>query len=133
MLRRPELLALYKCCDCFVSLHRSEGFGRNIVECLMLGLDVIATGYSGNLDYSTASNMHLVDYSLCKVKKGEYFGAEGLQWAEPSVKKAAELMRKAVADKDIRPTKKEVYSAYMPSVICNTYKERLNYIYETYK
>ena len=27
---RDELLALYACCDVFLSLHRSEGFGRGM-------------------------------------------------------------------------------------------------------
>ena len=33
-LEREELLALYGCCDVFLSLHRSEGFGRGMAEAL---------------------------------------------------------------------------------------------------
>lgn len=50
-LSRPDLLALYKSCDCYLSLHRAEGFGRGMAEALLPGLEVIATGYSGNVDY----------------------------------------------------------------------------------
>ena len=42
---------LYGCCDVFLSLHRSEGFGRGIAEALQLGVDVIATAYAGNTDF----------------------------------------------------------------------------------
>ena len=50
-LERDELLALYGCCDVFLSLHRSEGFGRGMAEALQLGVDVIATAYGGNTDF----------------------------------------------------------------------------------
>ena len=43
--------ALIAACDCYVSLHRSEGFGLTPAEAMVLGKPVIATGYSGNLDY----------------------------------------------------------------------------------
>ncbi len=40
-------------CDCYVSLHRAEGFGLTMAEAMYLGKPVIATGYSGNLDFMT--------------------------------------------------------------------------------
>ena len=40
-LSRPELLALYQSCNCYLSLHRAEGFGRGLAEALQLGLHVI--------------------------------------------------------------------------------------------
>ena len=50
-LPRDELLALYGCCDVFLSLHRSEGFGRGMAEALQLGMDVIATDFGGNTEF----------------------------------------------------------------------------------
>ena len=47
---RTNLLKLYASCDVFVSLHRSEGFGRNLAEAFQLGLHV-ATNYGGNTDF----------------------------------------------------------------------------------
>ena len=90
---RAGLLALYRACDCFVSLHRAEGYGRGIAEPLQLGLHVIATGYSGNADFCRAPYADPVRYRLVKVKKGQYPYGEGQVWAEADVEHAAELMR----------------------------------------
>ena len=51
---------LYGCCDVFLSLHRSEGFGRGMAEALDLGLDVIATTYGGNTDFCNGPLAHPV-------------------------------------------------------------------------
>lgn len=92
-LSRPDLLALYKCCDCFLSLHRAEGFGRGIAEALLLGLHVITTGYSGNVDFCSPPQADLCRYRLVRIKKGQYPFGEGQFWAEPDLDHVAELMR----------------------------------------
>src|SRR6185437_16308815 len=46
-----EIKNLIRVSDVFVSLHRSEGFGRGMAEAMALGRPAIATGYSGNLDF----------------------------------------------------------------------------------
>jgi glycosyltransferase involved in cell wall biosynthesis len=92
-LERSELLALYKVCDCFVSLHRAEGFGRSIAEAMLLGKPVIVTGFSGNLAFNDVNNALLVDYVLVDLDKNDYpFGA-GQRWAEPCILTAGHLMR----------------------------------------
>ena len=52
-LEPAEKNSLIASCDCYVSLHRSEGFGLTMAEAMYLGKPVIATGYSGNLDFMT--------------------------------------------------------------------------------
>lgn len=88
---------MYQACDCFVSLHRAEGFGRGIAEALQLGLHVITTGYSGNVDFCRlpqfAQQVDLVRYRLVKVKDGQYPYAQGQVWANADVRHAASLMR----------------------------------------
>ena len=64
--------ALMKCCDCYVSLHRSEGFGLTMAEAMLLGKPVITTGYSGNMDFTTTETALLVDYKLVPVQPGDY-------------------------------------------------------------
>lgn len=95
-LPRSELLALYQACDCYVSLHRAEGFGRGIAEALQLGLHVITTGYSGNVDFCGAAQfartVDLVRYRLVKVKQGQYPFAANQLWANADVRHAAECM-----------------------------------------
>ena len=96
-LSRPELLALYGNCDCFLSLHRAEGFGRGIAEALLLGLRVIATGYSGNVDFCRdAPQAELVDYRLIPVNEGEYPFGEGQVWAEAEQDDVVRRMRRCL-------------------------------------
>ena len=80
-----------KRCDCFVSLHRSEGFGRGIAEALLLEKPVIVTGYSGNMDFTNPQNACIVDYQLVDVGPDEYPHAAGQGWADPDLEQAAEL------------------------------------------
>lgn len=85
-------------CDCYVSLHRSEGLGLTMAEAMGLRKPVIATAYSGNLDFMTPENSFLVDYTIGRVPKGSDPYPEGIPWAEPSIDEAAELMRRVVGD-----------------------------------
>lgn len=91
-LSRPDLLALYRTCNTFISLHRAEGFGRGIAEALLLKLNVITTGYSGNVDFCAAPQTLLVRSSLIPVKQGEYPYHDDQVWADPDVDHAAERM-----------------------------------------
>ena len=85
-------------CDCYVSLHRSEGFGMGMAEAMSLGKPVIATGYSGNLDYMTQANSFLVDYTLTAIGPGADPYPPGGRWAEPDLEHAAALMREVYDD-----------------------------------
>ena len=87
-----EMGQLLACCDSFVSLHRSEGFGRGLAEAMSLGKPVIATGYSGNMDFMDRENSLLVDYRLVAVPAGDYPFAAGQVWAEANVEQAADFM-----------------------------------------
>jgi glycosyltransferase involved in cell wall biosynthesis len=92
MMSRADVLALLDSCDCFLSLHRSEGFGRGPAEAMYLGKAVIATNYSGNVDFTRPGASLLVDYQLVPVKPGEYVCGEGQVWADPDVDHAARQM-----------------------------------------
>jgi glycosyltransferase involved in cell wall biosynthesis len=88
-----ELDGLMAACDCYASLHRAEGFGLTMAEAMAIGKPVIATGYSGNVDFMTTENSYLVDYKMGRVGPDcEIYPPEG-EWAEPSVEHAAQLMR----------------------------------------
>lgn len=92
--------ALTSAADCYVSLHRSEGFGLTMAEAMFYGKPVIATGYSGNVDFMTPWNSYLVDYDLVPIGAGAApYPADGL-WAEPSVEHAAQVMRTVFDDRD---------------------------------
>lgn len=94
---RDELAALMTVADCYVSLHRSEGFGLGVAEAMALGKPVIATMYSGPADLMTPANSYPVDYRMVAIPRdyGPYL--EGFTWAEPDLEHASLLMRQ-VAD-----------------------------------
>lgn len=85
--------AMLDSCDCYVSLHRSEGFGQTIAEAMWLGKPTIATGFGGNLDFMTTENSYLVDFGTTTVGEDAYpYPADGV-WAEPDLDHAALLMQ----------------------------------------
>ena len=91
--------ALTAACDCYVSLHRAEGFGLTMAEAMFLGKPVIATSYSGNVDFMTGWNSYLVDYELVPIGNGAApYPADG-EWADPNLENAAELMREVFNDR----------------------------------
>lgn len=101
-INRAEVLALFDAADCFVSLHRSEGFGRGPAEAMYLGKPVIVTNYSGNTDFTLPDNSCLVDYELVPVEEGEYPFHQGQVWAQPDVENAAWHMRRVWEDAEFR-------------------------------
>ena len=92
-LPRDELLLLYGCCDVFLSLHRSEGFGRGMPEALQLGLDVIATNFGGNTDFCNGPLSHPVRCHEVPSPRGGYPNADGHYWGEPDPSHAIQLMQ----------------------------------------
>lgn len=97
-LDRRRLIGVIERCGCFVSLHRSEGFGRGIAEAMLLEKPVIVTAYSGNMDFTNPQNACLVDYQLVDVDPDEYPHAAGQRWADPDLEQAADYMRRVVSD-----------------------------------
>jgi glycosyltransferase involved in cell wall biosynthesis len=93
-----EMKALMWNIDCYVSLHRSEGFGRGLSEAMVLAKPVIATAYSGNLDFCNKETAFLIDYDLVPVAPGEYPSWEGQKWASPHVDAAASAMVRLIDD-----------------------------------
>jgi glycosyltransferase involved in cell wall biosynthesis/SAM-dependent methyltransferase len=92
--------ALMALADCYVSLHRSEGFGLTMSEAMSLGKPVIATGYSGNMDFMNADNAYLVPWTKATVPAGAGPYRQGAHWADPDLDAAASLMRHVVDHPD---------------------------------
>ena len=105
LMSQDEKNALINCCDCYVSLHRSEGLGLGMAEAMYLGKPVIATNLSGNLEFMNSSNSCLVNYKLKEVSAGEYPHSSFLKkrfWADPDINHASELMLKIRMNKSFR-------------------------------
>ena len=105
--------ALLASCDCYVSLHRSEGFGLTCAEAMLLGKPVIATGYSGAADFMDADHSLPVGWTLVPVGPGNApYPADG-EWADPDLDQAAAHMRAVAADPELRRTLGERARAFV--------------------
>lgn len=134
VLSRDELDDLFRLCDCYVSLHRAEGFGLTMAEAMELGKPVIATAYSGNMDFMAPGNSFPVKYQLIDVAQTAGGSAAGVYsqgvWAEPDVSHAAELMRYVYEHRDEagrfgRQGREDVLRALHPEVVGVLARERL--------
>jgi glycosyltransferase involved in cell wall biosynthesis len=104
-LKKANLHDLYRWVDSLVSLHRSEGFGRNIAEMMLLRKPVVVTGYSGNLEFCNDQNSFLVDFDEIAVGESEYIFARNQHWAEPNLESAIQQMELVYLDKNLSATK----------------------------
>lgn len=96
-LDQPGLSDLYSAANLYISLHRSEGFGRTLVEAMQHGLDLVCTDYSGPADYLNTDNAYLVDWASRSVASGDYPYTTGSTWAEPSFISAVARLEEAYA------------------------------------
>jgi glycosyltransferase involved in cell wall biosynthesis len=102
-LSTEDMTALIQCSDVVISLHRSEGFGLLPAEAMLLGKPVIATRWSGNVDFMNDNNSVLIDCELVPVVDPQkIYPLEGQQWAEPDIQKAAQWLRKLKDDSILR-------------------------------
>lgn len=103
LLPKRELQSLIAASDVVLSLHRAEGFGLVLAEAMQLGKPVVATGWSGNLDFMTRRNSALISYRLVPAKdpQGTYDHIDQ-HWAEPDVDEAAMWLRRLAENPPVR-------------------------------
>lgn len=93
-----EVKNLVRCCDCYVSLHRSEGYGFGIAEAMVLGKPVIATAFSGNMDFMGSDVSYGVNYDLVPLKGRDYPHCHDQVWADPDWEQASTFMAALIDD-----------------------------------
>ena len=130
---RDEVASLIKACDCFVSLHRSEGFGLGPAEAMSLAKPAIITNWSGNVDYMTPDNSIAIDYEL--VKLGQDYGPYKAHqsWAEPDVEQAGDWMKKLASDPSLglrlgHEAQQTIAALFSPEVVGTQIRARLEQI-----
>jgi glycosyltransferase involved in cell wall biosynthesis len=96
-----DRLALVKMADCYASLHRSEGLGLTMAEAMALGTPVVATAYSGNLDFMDDNTALLVPGTEVLIGEGHLYPAEG-HWMDPDLDVAATHLRRLFEDAELR-------------------------------
>ena len=132
-LPRADIYALQAACDCFVSLHRSEGFGLAIAESMYLGKPVISTDWSASAEFVSDRNGCPVQAKLITLEKNIGPYAKGQTWADPDVEHAAWWMRRLVAEPALREqlgakARTTVEERFAPAVIGARYRRRLEAI-----
>lgn len=129
-LSRQDTIDLMAACDAYISLHRSEGFGRVIAEAMLLGQPVVVTNFSGNVDFCDEQTSFLVDGDLVPLRAGDYLFHEGQYWCDPDVSTAAEQIRTVFEDKDRRKRVAKAGQArilrdYSIEAVARAYADRL--------
>lgn len=133
MLPRARVNGLLAACDSVVSLHRSEGFGLILAEAMDLGKPVIATGWSGNMDFMNSGNSCPVGYELVTLDRTYRAYDAGQQWAEPDVEHAAHLMKRVAEDAEFRKqigekAQQTIRSQFSPEAAGLRYRRRLAFL-----
>lgn len=132
-LSRQDSVDFMAACDAYISLHRSEGFGRVVAEAMGLGQPVVATNFSGNVDFCDAQTAYLVDGELVPLRAGEYLFSEGQYWCDPDVDIAATQMRRLYGNPEERARiakagQHRIETGYSLAAVARAYEERLQAI-----
>ena len=112
-LDRAEVHALEEACDCFISLHRSEGFGLGLAEMMYLGKPVLGTDWSGNTEFMTSMNSFPIRYELKPLARRLGVYEAGQPWAEADVDHASHELRRLMDDDHLRESVGRAAHAYM--------------------
>ncbi|MEC3862654.1 glycosyltransferase [Mesobacterium sp. TK19101] len=132
-----DLLRLKAGSDCYITLHKSEGWGFGMIEAMNLGVPVVCTAYSGNMDFCSDETAWLVEYEESLLKQGDYiFVRKGSKWAEPSVEHAAKQLRAAYDNPEERLARAKaaqdfIHKEFSSKAIAKRYGGRLREILET--
>lgn len=104
-LRPSGVAAIYRRADAYLSLHRAEGYGLSMAEAMARGLPVVATGYSGNLEFMDQRSAFLVDHRIVPARQ-ELFQHPAfdpsMTWAEPDLDSAVAALRAVAGDPALR-------------------------------
>jgi glycosyltransferase involved in cell wall biosynthesis len=132
-LSRAEIYQLQAACDCYVSLHRSEGFGLAVAECMHLGKPVISTDWSATAEFVHAGNGCPVRHRLTTLDRNHGPYGKGQIWAEADVDHAAEWMQRLHGDRALAArlgaaARATIAARFAPAVIGTRYRRRLEAI-----
>ena len=127
---RAQVNAIIANCDCYVSLHRSEGFGFGPAEAMALGKAVMATNWSGNIDYMRPDNCVGINYRLVTIEQDYGPYKKGQVWAEPDLQQAAQAMRLLAGDREMTQQlgnrgKETIEAEFSPAAVGAMMRKRL--------
>lgn len=136
-LDKGKLHDLLACCDCYISLHRSEGLGLTLAEAMSVGKPIIGTAYSGNMEFMNVNNSYLVKYKLINIEDDIFPYQKGNEWADVDIEHSAKLMKEVYENRQIsnqigRKAKEYMNKNYTRRVLGRKMKNRLKLIYNEF-
>lgn len=119
-----------------VALTRGEGYGLPILEAAASGLPIIATGWSGHLDFLKHGKFVSITYQLSDVHPSRIDGkifVKGSRWANPSEddfkRRVAKFRTSSSIPKEwALDLQKKVQELYSHEAICKAYEGALREI-----
>lgn len=131
-LTESQVYSLLQRLDIYASLHRAEGFGLVLAEAMALGKPVIATRFSGNLEFMTDTTACLVHCEEVATDRAHGPYPRGTRWAEPNIEHAAHLLRTLAFDRGLRreignEAKRHIERTLSPGIVAKTLLERLGW------
>jgi glycosyltransferase involved in cell wall biosynthesis len=127
------LAGLMRAADCYVSPHRTEGFGLTVAEAMALGVPVIATDYGGTADFVTDAVGFPLRYRLVEIAQSHGPYTQGAVWSEPSREHLTGLLRAVAADPPAAAARGQrarahMREAYSAAAVGRRMRERLSAI-----
>jgi glycosyltransferase involved in cell wall biosynthesis len=93
-LSESQINVLYKVADVYVSAHHSEGWGLTLSDAILFGKPVVATGYSGNLEFMDDNNSFLIRFTESDIRDDEVYGlfTTQMKWADPDLNHLEDIL-----------------------------------------
>ena len=93
-----DMISLIESCDLFLSPHRSEGFGLMLAEAIILGKTVLATAWSGNMEFMSGVPKAHLPFKLIPVEDAAnvYAGASDQLWADVDIIESGKILKATV-------------------------------------
>ena len=126
--------AMIAACDVYASLHRAEGFGLTLAEAMALGRPVLATGWSGNVDFMSPDTSWLVPHAMIAVGPGNEPYEANSEWADPDLDAAATAMRE-IRDDPVEAARRAmagqrvIAEQHSPTAAGRAMRDRLELVY----
>ena len=124
-----QIAALHERGDCYVSLHRGEGWNYPLFEAAGRGKSVVATGFSGPTEYLDDQAHRLVRHRPTTVRQRYAFYSTTMHWAEPEMEHAVEMLRAAFAERkaneDLTAAAERIRRNFSSEIIGECARQRL--------
>ena len=100
-----DLYGLTNACDCYLSLHRGEGFGLGVAEAMSLGKPVVVTDYSATTEFCNSENSIPIPFKMIPVRRDQIDNSaynDVKEWADPDIDAAAQALQSLYQSPELR-------------------------------